>query len=103
MANAFAPLIAALALTFIMLTPAQAQAMCGPREIIVSQLQDKYGEQRQGFGLQRGRGVLELYASQETGSWTILVTDPRGQACLMATGEAFQLEDVEAIVPGEDS
>lgn len=35
-------------------------------------------------------GVVEIYASDETGSWTILVTDSRGVSCLLAAGESFE-------------
>ncbi len=71
-----------------------AQTVCGKRDDIISQLQNKYGETRRSLGVQRGRGVVEIFASVETGSWTILVTDPRGRSCLMAAGEAFESESV---------
>ncbi|MEM9141199.1 MAG: hypothetical protein AAGB15_15330 [Pseudomonadota bacterium] len=75
-------------------TPAEAQTVCGKRDEIISQLEKKYGETRRSVGVQRGRGVVEVYASTETGSWTILVTDPRGMSCLMAAGEAYEFENV---------
>lgn len=70
--------------------------MCGKHDKIIAQLEAKYGEVQKSIGLQRGRGVVEVYASVETGSWTIIVTDTRGIACLMAAGEAFEvIEKVE--------
>ena len=74
--------------------PATAQTVCGKRADIINQLERKYGETRRSLGVQQGRGVVEIFASAKTGSWTILVTDPRGMSCLMAAGEAFELEDV---------
>lgn len=80
--------------------PATAQTVCGKRDDIISQLERKYGETRRSVGVQQGRGVVEIFASAKTGSWTILVTDPRGMSCLMAAGEAFELESVaEADTP----
>lgn len=76
---------------------AHAQSVCGARESIIAQLKQKYGETRKSVGLQQGRGVVEIFASEETGSWTILVTDTRGHSCLMAAGEAFQIETVAEI------
>lgn len=73
---------------------AHAQSVCGARDSIISQLKQKYGETRQSLGLQQGRGVVEIFASVETGSWTILVTDTRGHSCLMAAGEAFEADKV---------
>jgi len=74
--------------------PAAAQFACGKRADIIRQLGEKYGETRRSLGLAQGRGVVELYASEETGSWTILLTSPQGLTCLIAAGEAFQIEPV---------
>ncbi|MEL6996790.1 MAG: hypothetical protein AAFN27_11850 [Pseudomonadota bacterium] len=78
-------------------TTAQAQTVCGARGDIIAQLEKKYGETRRSVGLQQGRGVVEVYASASTGSWTILVTDARGKSCLMAAGEAFEIEDIAEV------
>ena len=63
---------------------------CAPREIVVGRLADKYGETRQSIGLGANNSVIEVYASTETGTWTILMTMPNGISCLMATGSAFE-------------
>jgi hypothetical protein len=82
--------LAALALITSTGGSAAAQMVCGERDAIVAQLERKYGETRRSIGLQQGRSVVEVYASDKTGSWTILMTDTRGKACLMATGDAFE-------------
>lgn len=91
--------LSALAITFagVAVPSAQAQMVCGTRDNIIAQLEKKYGETRRSVGVQQGRGVIEVYASVETGSWTILVTDTRGKSCLMAAGEAFQAEEVAKV------
>ncbi len=76
---------------------ASAQTVCGKRDDIISQLERKYGEKRHSVGVQQGRGVVEVFASSETGSWTILVTDARGMSCLMAAGEAFEMESLAEV------
>ena len=86
--------IAALLAVIAAGSSAQAQMVCGERDNIIAQLEKKYGETRRSMGFQRGRGVVEVFASVETGSWTILVTDPRGTSCLMAAGEAFEIDSV---------
>lgn len=73
---------------------ADAQMVCGKRDAIVAQLERKYGETRRSVGLQQGRAVVEVYASDKTGSWTILVTDTAGKSCLMAAGDAFEALEV---------
>jgi len=75
-------------------TPSVAQTACGKRADVIRQLDEKYGETRRSLGLAQGRGVVEVYASEETGSWTILLTNPQGTSCLIAVGEAFQIYPV---------
>lgn len=79
---------------------AQAQQPCGPRAEIVAQLEQKYGETRRGVGLQNRGAVTEVFASAETGTWTIMVTRPDGVSCLIGAGEAW-LDERPA--PGEPS
>lgn len=66
--------------------PLSAQAACAERASVVQRLADIYGETLQGMGLNQNNTVLEVYASEETGTWTILVTRPDGIACLIAAG-----------------
>jgi hypothetical protein len=46
---------------------------------------------------------MEIYASDETGTWTILVTLPSGQACLIAAGESFENLNETLKDAGEDA
>ena len=66
------------------------QMMCGNRAEIVRQLSRKYGETRRSMGITGQRGVVEVFASDATGSWTILLTNPQGLTCLMAAGVDFE-------------
>ena len=67
--------------------------LCGNRNVMVRTLNEKYGEELRFAGL-AGQSWVELYASDETGSWTILVTSTRGNACLRMAGEAFRVGPV---------
>ena len=90
---------AALALGFLTAADpgtAAAQMACGQRDSIVSQLQERYGETRRAMGFQEGRGIVEVWASDETGTWTIVITTPQGTTCLVAAGEAFQADEITA-------
>lgn len=81
---------------------AQGQ-LCGDRQQIVTRLQERYGETRQSMGLQQNNGVVEIFASLESGTWTILVTMPNGLTCLVAAGEAWDGEPDELRAPGKDT
>ncbi|MEM6744592.1 MAG: hypothetical protein AAF676_12765 [Pseudomonadota bacterium] len=82
-------------------TPVEAQVpggptVCGQRDKLVQRLEVEFGETRQGFGLQRGSSIVEVFASSESGSWTILVTRPTGVACMVAAGQNWAATPDEA-------
>ena len=80
-------------------TPLAAQPNCAPRTAVLDRLQGHFGETRQSIGLAGEGRVLEIFASDETGTWTIVVTLPNGVSCLVASGQAF--EQVTDALPPE--
>lgn len=66
------------------------QAQCAERQTIVETLQARYGETRQSIGLAQNNGIVEVFASTSTGSWTILFTSPNGNTCLVASGDNYE-------------
>ena len=78
---------------------AQAQtATCADRDNVVERLAAEYGETRQAIGLASSSQVMELFASEETGSWTITVTRTDGMTCLVAAGQHYEALD-ETLTP----
>lgn len=69
---------------------AQQTRNCGPREIVVDRLAEGYGETRQSIGLGANNAVIEVFASEDSGTWTITVTTPNGMTCLVASGQAYE-------------
>ena len=63
---------------------------CALRTDVTERLAATYGETRKGIGIARQGAVMEIYASDETGSWTIIVTLPDGMACLVASGQSYE-------------
>ncbi len=80
---------------------AQAQMACGTRDSVVAKLGDKYGEVRRGGGLAGPTAIFEIWASEATGTWTILKTTPNGLTCVMAVGDGWQDDAGEAIPAGD--
>jgi len=84
----------AIALTFGMAAtapPAFAQN-CAQREHVITKLQDSYSEKLAFGGLQKTQGaqsVMEVWTSEETGSYTVLVTHANGISCIVAVGTDF--------------
>jgi hypothetical protein len=96
-----AALTAAAALYIASTTKAAAQTQrnCGPRELVVERLASGYGETRQSVGIGSNNAMVEVFASDETGSWTIVVTTPTGVSCLVASGQSF--EEVAEALPAK--
>lgn len=82
------------------ITPAEAATQCGKRDLVVSQLSERYSETRRGMGIANNNAVMELYASA-SGSWTITVTLPDGMMCLVASGQGFEAMSEELPAKGE--
>ena len=80
-------ILIAAALIAPALAQAQSQNNCGNREVVVDRLSSKYGESRQSIGMAPKGRVVEVFASLETGTWTITVTTPNGITCLVASGQ----------------
>jgi hypothetical protein len=76
------------------------QPQCGPRDKVTTLLAEKYGETRRSTGLAQNT-VVEVYASAETGSWTIAITTPDGRMCLVAAGQNFVTEEAQTPAKGE--
>lgn len=81
-----------LATALALMIPAAAPAAdtCAPRDVVLQRLATTYGETRQSIGLGANNQMVEIFASRETGSWTITVTRPGGITCLVASGQAFE-------------
>ena len=69
---------------------AQSGPNCADRETVVERLNSGYGETRQSIGLAPNNSVVEVFASLETGTWTITVTNPTGLTCLVASGNSWE-------------
>jgi len=68
----------------------QSTGNCAMREHVIARLATAYGETRQSIGLGANNQVVEVFASVETGTWTITVTSPNGLTCLVASGRAYE-------------
>lgn len=79
---------------------AQAATSCAERDKVVQRLSQRFGEQPRSIGLGANNALVEVFASDETGTWTITVTHPTGMTCLIASGQAFEtLAQAQALGP----
>lgn len=89
-------------LALALCTPAFARS-CGQRAQIVERLAERYGEHRTGRGLAHNNGLVELFASEETGTWTILITLPTGETCMVAAGDFWEQTPSGLARPGKQT
>lgn len=85
--RAFALLLAGFAILTAL--PAHAES-CAARAQMVERLQQAYEEDLAGGGLHSDSAVVELWASAETGTFTVISTDTNGLSCIIATGTDWQ-------------
>ncbi len=79
--------------------PVAAQGNCGNHASMMAQLDRFYGEDRLGVGLTGPDSAVEVWTSQETGTWTILEVFPNGAACVRASGKEWHNDPPAA--PGD--
>lgn len=82
----------AAALALAVMAGPVAAAQCGPRDLVLAQLGERYGEARQGAGLAANGALLEVFAGA-SGSWTITVTTADQTMCLVASGQSWEEHD----------
>ena len=98
-------LLISTALAVLLALPVSAQNArnCAPRGAVVDRLAQGYGETRQSMGLGANNAVIEVFASDETGTWTIMVTTPNGLTCLVASGRFFERLKETLPAKGDDT
>ena len=85
--------LAALVAAFSL--PASAQHQCNTRESVMALLANRYRESPVAVGVTNTGGLVEVLASKDGSTWTIIVTTPQGMSCLVAAGEGWR-----SIAPG---
>ena len=93
---------AAAALATVISSNALAAGPCEDRKTVISKLAKDYSETPVAIGMASNGGVLEVLAAKaETNSFTIIVTMPNGVACMLASGQHFEMLQLAAPVKGD--
>ncbi|MES2915544.1 MAG: hypothetical protein V4753_10545 [Pseudomonadota bacterium] len=80
---------------------ANSAPQCDSRDRVTALLADRYGETRRSVGVAGEAAVMELYAADATGTWSITMTLPDGQMCLMASGSGYEAVTEELPANGD--
>jgi hypothetical protein len=65
---------------------------CFPRVSYAMMLANTLGQIKQVSGIEIRGNLMELYASPISGTWTLVLTLPRGLACKIGSGKEFNFE-----------
>ena len=83
---------AVAAIAFVISTGGSAQAIpnCGPHAWMLKARELQYGEVPAARGTTNLGGLLEVLATPDGATWTILITGSNGVACMAATGQGWR-------------
>lgn len=82
--------------------PAIAQGPCGKRVEIIKALAKKYKEAPKFIAIAGQTNLVEIFISK-AGTWTILMTTPQGQTCIVAAGDSWEQLPPVTIIEGPDT
>lgn len=63
---------------------------CGKRNLVLNYLSSKYSEKPIAMGVAANGGLIEVLTSSEGSTFTIIVTMPEGQTCMVAAGDGWE-------------
>ena len=69
-------------------------APCGSHEVLAKSLTTRFKEARRIMGVVNAKSVMEIFMSPQ-GTWTVVVTDTNGTACIIAAGQDWQEVPIE--------
>ncbi len=76
-----------------------AQPQCDQRDSVLQVLQQKYNEGPVALGVTHNGGLVEVLATEDGTTWSIIVTTPQGMSCLVAAGEGWRAMEQVALDP----
>ncbi len=69
--------------------PVRAQTVDLPRADVVEQLGAQYAEAQTAVGVTQEGGVIEVFATDDGSTWTLVLTKPDGTSRVVAAGETW--------------
>ena len=102
-------IVAIIALVGLFAMPAAAaeaaiegqEMLCNKRGEVMKNLTANYNEAPVALGMASNGGVLEVLSSKDGATWTVLLTTPDGNSCLVAMGNSW--ESVKFVAGGPDA
>ena len=80
----------AVALTTAPADSAAQQIPCNQRNNVLGHLAQKYQELPIAVGVTNRGGLIEVLSTGDGNTWTIILSSPDGQSCMIAAGESWR-------------
>ncbi len=80
---------------FLVSSPAVAQVSCGQRDKIVEWLAVEYKEAPIATGVTSKGRLIEVLSTHDGDTWTVIVTSPDGDSCVIAGGQGWRAKPHE--------
>ncbi len=80
---------------FLVSSVAMAQVPCDQRDKIVEWLAVKYKEAPIATGVSSNGHLIEVLATQDGDTWTLIITSPDGNSCMIASGQGWRAKPHE--------
>ncbi len=78
---------------------ATAQELSIDRSVIAKELQERHEEKPSAMGIAENGGIIELFASEDGATWTLILTMPSGRS--MVIGAGYDWSNVRQLVKGQ--
>lgn len=76
-----------LLIAALMLLPAMAMSQeCAPYDDVKTVLEENFNEFARFEGMDSQGNLLEIFSNERTGTWTAIITQPTGIACVVGVG-----------------
>ncbi|MBG04564.1 MAG: hypothetical protein CMM59_10875 [Rhodospirillaceae bacterium] len=69
---------------------AETEQRCEQRRTVLQYLSNEYSEKPVAMGVAENGGLIEVLTSHKGNTFTIIVTSPEGETCMVAAGEDWQ-------------
>ncbi len=75
----------------LLFAPLAQAAQCGPRATLTDQLLNKYKETPVAMGLVNETTMVEVFASDDGETFTIVTSNARGLTCILGAGNGWEV------------
>ncbi len=81
--------------SFLVSSVAMSQVPCGQRDEIFEWLAVKYKEAPIASGVSSTGSLIEVLSTHDGETWTLIVTSPDGNSCMIASGQGWRAKPHE--------